>query len=387
MKDYHFSTVLPQHARVSIQEILKKYLVLEEEEISLYDAKNRFVAEDYKAIHTSPPTDVAAMDGYAVMAEETFDAYDTNPKYLENFKTVQTGESIDNFNAVIPFEDVQVEGGKIKIFQSYYPRQNVRSQGEDIKEGEMIIKKGEFLTFFDKVYLKAGGWLNVKVYKMPKVAFLPTGDELVDRIEKAGQLVEFNSVIFSELLYQYGFEISIFKPVANDLNVLKETLKKLLDEFDIVFVNAGSSKGDKDLTSEAIQSLGKVIVHGIAIKPGKPTVIGEINGKLVMGLPGFPVSMFFVLKEIFLKAFFDAYLLNPKEKTVMAVLERRVGSDVGAEEYIRVQVENKDGKNHARVLKRGASVISSLIRADGYIVVPINVDVVEEGSLVKVKMI
>ncbi len=387
MKDYHFSAVLPQHARVSIQEILKKYLVLEEEEISLYDAKNRFVAEDYKAIHTSPPTDVAAMDGYAVMAEETFDAYDTNPKYLESFKTVQTGESIDNFNAVIPFEDVQVEGGKIKIFQSYYPRQNVRSQGEDIKEGEMIIKKGEFLTFFSKVYLKAGGWLNVKVYKMPKVAFLPTGDELVDRIEKSGQLVEFNSVIFSELLYQYGFEISIFKPVANDLNVLKETLKKLLDEFDIVFVNAGSSKGDKDLTSEAIQSLGKVIVHGIAIKPGKPTVIGEVNGKLVMGLSGFPVSMFFVLKEIFLKAFFDAYLLNPKEKTVMAVLERRVGSDVGAEEYIRVQVENKDGKNHARVLKRGASVISSLIRADGYIVVPINVDVVEEGSLVEVKMI
>jgi len=387
MKDYHFSAVLPQHARVSIQEILKKYLVLEEEEISLYDAKNRFVAEDYKAIHTSPPTDVAAMDGYAVMAEETFDAYDTNPKYVESFKTVQTGESIDNFNAVIPFEDVQLENGKIKIFQSYYPRQNVRSQGEDIKEGEMLIKKGEFLTFFDKVYLKAGGWLNIKVYKMPKVAFLPTGDELVDRIEKTEQLVEFNSVIFSELLYQYGFEISVFKPVSNDLNILKETLKKLLDEFDIVFVNAGSSKGDKDLTHDVIQSLGRVAVHGIAIKPGKPTVIGEVNGKLVIGLPGFPVSMFFVLKEIFLKAFFDAYLLNPKEKSVMAVLERRVGSDVGAEEYIRVQVENKDGKNHARVLKRGASVISSLKRADGYIVVPVNVDVVEEGSLVEVKMI
>ncbi|BCS81684.1 molybdopterin molybdotransferase MoeA [Anaerocellum diazotrophicum] len=387
MKDYHFSAVLPQHARSCIQEILRKYLILNEEEISLYDARNRFIAEDYKAIHTSPPTDVAAMDGYAVMAEETFEAYDTNPKYIGCFKVVQTGESIDNFNAVIPFEDVQVEGEKIKIFQSYYPRQNIRSKGEDIKEGEMIIKKGEFLTFFDKVYLKAGGWLNVKVYKMPKVAFLPTGDELMDIIEKSGQLVEFNSVIFSELLYQYGFEISIFKPVANNLNVLKETLKKLLDEFDIVFVNAGSSKGDKDLTSEAIQSLGKVIVHGIAIKPGKPTVIGEVNGKLVMGLPGFPVSMFFVLKEIFLKAFFDTYLLNPKERTVSATLERRVGSDIGSEEYIRVKLENKDGKNHARVLKRGSSVISSLIRADGYIVVPINVDVVEEGSLVKVKMI
>lgn len=387
MKDYHFSAVLPQHARVSIREILKKYLVLEEEEISLYYAKNRFVAEDYKAIHTSPPTDVAAMDGYAVMAEETFDAYNTNPKYIESFKTVQTGESIDNFNAVIPFEDVQIENGKIKIFQSYYPRQNVRSKGEDIKEGEMIIKKGEFLTFFDKVYLKAGGWLNIKVYKMPKVAFLPTGDELVNRIERAGQLVEFNSVIFSELLYQYGFEISVFKPVSNDLNVLKETLKKLLDEFDIVFVNAGSSKGDKDLTHDVIQSLGRVAIHGIAIKPGKPTIIGEVNGKLVLGLPGFPVSMFFVLKEIFLKAFFDAYSLNPKENTILAVLERRVGSDVGAEEYIRVQVENKDGKNLARVLKRGASVISSLKRADGYIVVPVNVDVVEEGSLVEVKMI
>ncbi|ADQ46671.1 molybdenum cofactor synthesis domain protein [Caldicellulosiruptor kronotskyensis 2002] len=387
MKDYHFSAVLPQQARACIQEILKKYLVLKEEEISLYDAKNRFVAEDYKAIHTSPPVDVAAMDGYAVMAEETFDAYDTNQKYIESFKVVQTGESIENFNAVIPFEDVQVEGGKIKIFQSYYPRQNVRSQGEDIKEGDMVIKKGEFLTFFDKVYLKAGGWLTVKVYKMPKVAFLPTGDELVDIIEKSNQLVEFNSVIFNELLCQYGFEIGIFKPVTNHLNAIKETLKKLLDEFDIVFVNAGSSKGDKDLTYEAIQSLGKVSIHGIAIKPGKPTVIGEINGKLVIGLPGFPVSMFFALKEIFLKAFFDTYLLNPKEKTVMAVLERRVGSDVGAEEYIRVQVENKDGKNHARVLKRGASVISSLIRADGYIVVPINVDVVEEGSLVEVKMI
>ncbi|ABP66590.1 molybdenum cofactor synthesis domain containing protein [Caldicellulosiruptor saccharolyticus DSM 8903] len=387
MKDYHFSATLPQDARNIIEKILKEYLSLKTETISVYKAHGKFAAKDYLSLNTSPPTDVAAMDGYAINAEQTFNTTDANPAIIENFKVVQTGESIEGFDAVVPFEEAQVENGRIKIFQSYYPRQNVRSKGEDVQKEQLLIKKGDLLTIFDKVYLKAGGYLEVEVYKMPKVAFLPTGEELVDIVEKEGQLVEFNSVIFNDLLQRYGFEVGIFKPVENNLKKLTEKIKELLQEFDIVFVNAGSSKGDKDLTVEAISALGEVLVHGIAIKPGKPTIIGKVENKLVIGLPGFPVSMFFVLREIFLRPFFKTYNLNPKEKSIFATLERRLSSDIGSEEYVRVSIKNIDGKNVAKVLKRGASVISSLKRADGYVTVPINVDLIEEGSLIEVKLI
>lgn len=387
MRDYHFSATLPQDARDIIEKILKEYLSLKTETISIYKTQSKFAAKDYLSLNTSPPTDVAAMDGYAINAEQTFNTSEANPAIIENFKVVQTGESVEGFDAVVPFEEAQVENGRIKIFQSYYPRQNVRSKGEDVQKDQILVKKGDFLTFFDKVYLKAGGYLEVEVYKMPKVAFLPTGEELVDIIENKGQLVEFNSVIFNDLLQRYSFEVGVFKPVKNNLKELTEMIKKLLQEFDIIFVNAGSSKGDKDLTAEAISNLGEVLVHGIAIKPGKPTIIGKVENKLVIGLPGFPVSMFFVLKEIFLRSFFKAYNLNPKEKSIFATLERRLSSDIGSEEYVRVSIENIDGKNVAKVLKRGASVISSLKRADGYVTVPINVDLIEEGSLLEVKLI
>lgn len=387
MKDYHFSAILPQDARSIVENILKMCLELKTETVSIYDLQGGFAAKDYLSLNTSPPTDVAAMDGYAIDATQTFDVTDVNPKVIDSFKVVQTGESIESFNAVVPFEEAQMEENKIKVFQSYYPKQNVRSKGEDVQKDQVLVKKGDFLTVFDKVYLKAGGYLEVEVYKMPKVAFLPTGEELVDIVERQGQLAEFNSVIFNDLLGRYGFEVTTFKPVENNLKNLTEKIEDLLQEFDIVFINAGSSKGDKDLTSEAISTLGEVLVHGIAIKPGKPTVIGKVKNKLVIGLPGFPVSMFFALKEIFLKSFFNAYNLNPKEKSIFAILERRLSSDMGSEEYVRVSIENVHGKNVAKVLKRGASVLSSLKRADGYITVPINVDLIEEGSLVEVKLI
>ncbi|WAM34476.1 molybdopterin molybdotransferase MoeA [Caldicellulosiruptor morganii] len=387
MKDYHFSATLPQDARDIMEKILKECVSLKTEMVSIYNSQGRFVAKDHLSINTSPPASVAAMDGYAIEAEQTFDATDTSPKTIENFKVVQTGESIQGFNAVVPFEEAQIEGRRIRIFQSYYPGQNVRSKGEDVQKDQILVRKGDFLTLFDRVYLKAGGYLEVEVYRMPKVAFLPTGEELVDIVEKEGQLVEFNSIIFSDILQRYGFEVSIFKPVENNLEKLTEKIKELLPSFDIIFVNAGSSKGDRDLTADAISALGQVLVHGIAIKPGKPTIIGKVENKPVIGLPGFPVSMFFVLKEVFLRSFFKAFGLNPKEKSVFAILERRLSSDIGSEEYVRVSIENTDGRNVAKVLKRGASVISSLKRADGYITVPVNVDMLEAGSIVEVKLI
>lgn len=387
MKDYHFTAVLPDVARDSIEKILKEYLVLGKETISIYEAGNRFASQDYFSVNTCPPVDVAAMDGYAVNAQETYDATDAQPKMIQNFEVVQTGHSIKSFDAVVPFEEAQKEDGGIKIFKSYYPRQNVRLKGEDVQRGLVIVKKGELLTEFEQVYLKAGGYREVEVFKMPRLAFLPTGDELVDVIERENQLVEFNSVLFSNLLKKYGFDISIFEPAPNDIAELTGRIETLLEKYDILFVNGGSSKGDMDLTAEAVSRLGEVIVHGVAIKPGKPTIIGRVNKKLVMGLPGYPVSMFFAVKELFLKAFFNAYNLNPKQKTIWALLERRLFSDMGAEEYIRVSIENDQGRNLARVLKRGASVISSLKRADGYIVIPVNADLLEEGSLVEVKLI
>ncbi|MBM7582769.1 molybdenum cofactor synthesis domain-containing protein [Caldicoprobacter guelmensis] len=387
MKDYHFSAVLPDVARKSIEEILKEHLALESEVVSIYSAGGRFVSRDYFSVNTCPPVDVAAMDGYAINAQQTYDVTDVQPKVIKDFKVVQTGHSIENYDAVVPFEEAQKEDEGIKIFKSYYPRQNVRSKGEDVQKGQMIVKKGELLGEFEQVYLKAGGYREVEVYKMPRVAFLPTGDELVDLIENQDQLVEFNSVIFSNLLKRYGFDVGVFEPVPNDVAQLVSKIESLLEEYDMVFINGGSSKGDMDLTAEVISRLGEVVVHGVAIKPGKPTIIGRVGTKLVMGLPGYPVSMFFAVRELFLEAFFNAYGLDSKQKKAWALLERRVFSDMGSEEYIRVSIENQQGRNLARVLKRGASVVSSLKRADGYIVIPVNADLLEEGNLVEVKLI
>lgn len=388
MRDYYFSCATPHSARETIKGILKNYLKLDHEKISIYELKNSFAAQDYYSQNVSPPTDVAAMDGYAIFAEETFDVTDTNPKVIANYKVVQTGEDVEGFSAVVPFEEVEVIKEGIKLFQSYYPRQNIRQKGEDVQKDQLIVKKGDFVTNFDKVYLKVGGYKNVNVYKFPTVAFLPTGDELVDKIENKGELVEFNSVIFNNLMKRYGFDVSICNVIKNDIADLSKQIDMLTRDYDIVFINAGSSKGDKDLTRDAIKGLGgEVFVHGIAIKPGKPTIIAKLNNRLVIGLPGFPVSMFFALREIFLKAFFEAFELNPKEKSIYATIERRIASDIGSEEYVRVSIENIEGKNVAKVLKRGASIISSLKKADGYIKIPMNVDLIEEGSLLEVILI
>lgn len=385
--DYYFSSINKEKACEILKSIVSRNIVLKTEERSIYDANNTFLSKNYYSKQTSPPTHVSAMDGYAVNAQDTFEATETKPKKIENFIRVQTGESISQYNCVIPFEEVREEQNAIFIYSSYFQYQNVRKKGEDILKEDCIAKKGQEVNNFDLALLKIGGFKSVEIYKLPKVLFIPTGDELTHDLLQENQLAEFNSVIFKNLMDQYHFDVEIHDIIKNNPKHIEEVIRKNIENYDIIFINAGSSKGDFDFTADVLNKVGKIYCHGIAIKPGRPTIISEVENKLVMGLPGYPVSMFFSLKEVFLKGFFEAFSLYPKLNTIYARLERIVSSSPDVDEFIRVKIENKNGENVANVLKRGASAINSLRQANGYFVIPINVDFIDSGEIVEVQLI
>ncbi|MEZ0536766.1 molybdopterin molybdotransferase MoeA [Caldicellulosiruptoraceae bacterium PP1] len=384
MKNYYFSSFNKEDALNIIRNILLESINLKTKKVSVYDALGYFSAKDYASAQTSPPANVSAMDGYAIYSSDTLQAFDSNPVEISSFLKVQTGENIKQYNAVVPFEDVQVKDKKIIIRQAYNPYQNVRKKGEDILIDTEIVSKGEYLKKADLVKLKIGGYKQLEVYEMPKVLFIPTGNELTDLITTENQLVEFNSILFMNTLKDYRFDITINEILPNDIKVIENVINDNIDNYDIIFVNAGSSKGDHDYTAKAISNIGEVLVHGIAIKPGKPTIIGKVRNKLVMGLPGFPVSMFFSLIEVFLPAFFDTFKLKKHYNTLQLRIDRGISSSLEAEEYIRVKLTHLENEVKCNILKRGASLIESINEATGYIKIPQYVEYIEAGSQVEI---
>jgi putative molybdopterin biosynthesis protein len=382
-----------------LEEALKLYLDsgelrVEAESIDIGDAFDRVTFEPVYAKRSSPHYHASAMDGIAVRCEDTFAATERKPITLregEDFVYVNTGNPLpDSMDSVIMIEDVDDIGhGKIRIMAPSYPWQHVRPVGEDIVKGEMILPSKHRIRALDMGALISGGLTRIKVYPSVTVGVLPTGSEIrkyTESIEK-GSLVDSNSKMFEGMILEYNGIPTLYDPVPDDWDLLKEAIQKGAKDNQILVINAGSSAGSKDYTVDLIRQLGEVIVHGIAIKPGKPTILGRIGQSWVIGIPGYPVSAYFAF-ESFVKPLMErltAY--QSKAESLEAILSQRVMSSLKHEERVRVTLGYVNGRCIATPLSRGAGNTMSLVKADGVLTIPRHLEGIEGGSQVTIRLL
>jgi len=365
------------------------------EEIPVWEACGRVTAKAVYARISSPHYNACAMDGIALCARSTFGATDTTPVLLKegtDYVVVDTGDPLPpGFDAVVMIEDViNLGNGTIKLVKAAVPWQHVRQIGEDLCAGDMILASNIRIEPSTIGAMLAGGVLRVSVWKRPLAGIIPTGDEIVPPTDnpKEGEIMEFNSSIFSSMLSGWNAQSKVYDIVHDDLELIKEALLKAAVECDLILINAGSSAGRDDYTARAVSELGELLVHGIAIRPGKPAVLGIIKGKPVIGVPGYPVSGIIVLEKL-VKPLIEYYACcrMPKKKTVKAVLSKRIVSSLKYEEFVRVKLGSVDNRLVAVPLNRGAGVVTSFVKADGILRIPLNSEGYEGGQTVDVQLL
>ena len=354
----------------------------------------RVLADAVYAKICSPHYNASAMDGIAVLASDTYGAAEQNPLTLSagQYTEVDTGDALpDGCDAVIMVEDVSENtDGSVTIIAPVHPWQNVRQVGEDICMGDMIAVSGTRVTPSLCGAFLAAGISCVNVVRKPVFGIIPTGDEIVAPKENPdkGEIIEFNSSIFSAMLGEWNAESRVYDIVPDKKNVLTSALERAVSECDAVLILAGSSAGRDDYTSEIISSLGEVCVHGIAVKPGKPAILGVIGSKPVIGLPGYPVSAIVIMEEI-VRGTVDIWYNSVQKQCryVSAVLGKRTVTSLKYREFVRVSLGNVGGRLTAVPLPRGAGVITSFTKADGILEIPQNCEGIEAGETVEVRLL
>lgn len=358
-----------------------------------HEASGAITTEAVYAKICSPHYNASAMDGIAVLASDTYGASESAPLTLpcDKYTVVDTGDPIpENCDAVVMVEDVTETDGGVLLYSAVHPWQNVRQVGEDICMGDMIAPSFTKVTPSLCGAFLAGGVLEVETIKRPLVGIIPTGDEIVSpkANPEKGEIIEFNSAIFSSMLKEKDADCKVYDIVKDKKDLLQSALQKAVNDCDIVLVLAGSSAGRDDYTSTIISQLGQVIYHGIAVKPGKPAVLGKIGSVPVVGLPGYPVSAIVIMEEI-VSGIIDLYYdrVPAPAKNIEATLGKRVVSSLKYQEYVRVTL-GKIGDNFVAVpLNRGAGIITSFTKADGILTVPQNSEGVEAGEKVKIRLL
>ncbi len=369
---------------------------LPSEKIKVIDSLGRVTAEPVIAKISSPFFHSSAMDGYAVKFVDTFGASERSPKKLkigEQAVYVDTGDPLpDGFNAVIMIEDVNIVGENeyIEIIAPATPWQHVRVVGEDIVATDLIIPENQRIRPVDIGAMLAGGHTEINVRRKPKVTIIPTGTEIVEPGTelKKGDIIEYNSRILGSLVNEWGGEYIRHQIIPDNLEYIKEAILKVHEISDLIVINAGASSGSEDFTARAISELGEIILHGVNIKPGKPIILGWVRGKPVLGIPGYPVSAYITF-NIFAKSLIYKWQgLDLKEpENLKAKMSRQIASTVGQEEFVRVKV-GKVGNNFiATPISRGAGLIMSLVRADGFVRIPAMSEGIGSGTEVDVELI
>jgi len=359
--------------------------------LSVIEAQGWVTREPVFAKISSPYYNASAMDGICVDAMEMIGVDERHPRILTKgkaFNFVDTGDVIaDPYNAVVMIEDVLIKSDdEVSINNPVSLWQNVRPIGEDIVAGELIIPAFHRVRPIDLGALLAGGITTIEVMEKPRVGIIPTGTELVEAgtTMAAGKIVDSNTHMFVGLVKEYGGEARRYPTVRDDYELIKAAISKAVDENDMVLISAGSSAGTEDYTRRLIEELGEVVVHGVAIKPGKPVVLGIIKGKPVIGIPGYPVSAYFVF-ESFVKPVILAFNHQTfvEGVTIKAVLSKRLMSSLKYLEFVRMKCGRVNDRFVATPLDRGAGVTMSLVNADGILKIPKNVEGYEAGEEVE----
>ena len=403
---------------VTIEEAIKKLYEHFEpkplgfEEIPLFDAFGRVLAEDVYSEVDVPPFDRAAMDGYAVKAADTFGAREDKPVKLKiigkvkvGFKPeihVNRGEAAEigtgapmpsGANAVVMVEYTEEENGYVKIFKPVVPGENIQPAGSDIMVGELVLREGQLLTSREIGVLAAIGKVSVKVYRKPKVAVISTGDEIVKAGEKLpyGKIYDINGPSIFSAVKECGGEPIFIGIARDDVREIIDMIREGVEKADIVITSGSTSAGVKDVLYQIVDQLGEpgVIVHGIKIKPGKPTVIAVVDNKPLFGLPGYPTSALTIFRLIVAPVIRKMAGLPPvvQEDTVSAVLKTRIYAPPGRKYLVSVSLaKDKDGNLVAVPTPGGSGTITNLANADGYFEIPEDVEFVDEGERVQVKL-
>ena len=364
------------------------------EVIPVWDACGRITACSVYAHICAPHYAASAMDGAAVQAKDTFGATETTPVTLasDQFVVVDTGDPIpENCDAVIMVEDiVKNENGTITVYGAAAPWQHIRQIGEDICAGEMILAAHMPIVPAAIGAMIAGGVLEVEVIRKPKVGIIPTGDEIVPPCTdpKPGDILEFNGSIFSAMVRQWGAEAQVYPIVPDKFDQIKAMVETAAAECDLVILNAGSSAGREDFSTRVIREVGEVLYHGIAIKPGKPAILGCKGAVPILGVPGYPVSGIIVIEQL-LKPLIDRWLKAPsaQDQYTQAVLTRPVVSGLKYQEFVRVRLGYVGDRLMASPLSRGSGVVSSFMKADGILEVPQGMEGYEAGEEVRVRLL
>lgn len=344
--------------------------VIGTEPVHLENALGRILAEDILAVEDLPQFGRSTVDGYALRSVDTFGAGETAPALLTIIGEIIMGEQagvdlLPGQTAAIPTGGMLPEGADAVVMLEYTelldekallisrmtaPGENVITAGEDIQAGQCVIKAGQRLAPQHIAALAACGCINIRVRKKIKVAIISTGDELVDADQpiKAGQVRDINSHVLAALLREYGCSVERFGIVRDNYEYFFGTISKAAKDYQLIVVSGGSSVGARDYTVKAIEKLGPpgLLLHGLAVKPGKPTIFGMIDEVPVFGLPGHPVAAIIVCEQLVRTAVIKLLGQNRVEKFVIqAYLDRNIASAPGRDDFVSVCISTKAGRN------------------------------------------
>lgn len=380
------------------------------EDIEITKALGRVSFEEVFSEVDIPDFRRSTVDGYAVISKDTFGAGESLPVFLEVIGKVEMGEATklklssgkcvyvptggmipEGADGMIMIEYAEsIDEGSIAAYSNIAPGQDIIQVGDDVLKGRSIIKKGRIIKSHDIGVLCAAGVEQIKVSKRPRVAVISTGDEIVDPFGKAklGQVRDINTYTLSAMVEELGGEVTRRAVIKDDFDLIKKAVEEAASQNDIVVISGGSSVGAKDNTEKVIDSFGEpgVFVHGVAVKPGKPTILGRVGNAAVFGLPGHPVSAVIIFK------IFVEYIINKllgKEKNtirVQGVMNSNVHSSPGRETYQMVELEEQDGTYIAKPIHAKSAAISQLSKAHGFVRIPVNKEGIQKGEKVKIEL-
>jgi molybdenum cofactor synthesis domain-containing protein len=376
-----------------------------EEERRFSDALYRVLSRDVISTMDNPPFDRAMMDGYAVIARDTDGASSTTPVGLKlvgavaigDYPTItlEAGEAVNimtgapipkGADSVLRVESSRKQGESVEVLESVTPGKDISKRGEDVKAGDVLLKKGRVLKPHDLGVLAATGNLTVWVQRQPKVMVVSTGSELVEpgKDLSPGSIYDINTYTLSPLVSEVGGQPITREIIRDDEKELENLLRS---DWDVLILSGATSVGEKDFIPEVIKEHGKVLLHGVNIRPGSPAGFGIVKGKPVFMLPGFPVSCIATF-EHFVAPFIQKMLgkdIAPRHKAVTGTLEKAVKSPKGRVDFVRVKVQEKE-KNLivSPITAKGSSLITTLSKSDGYLLIDEEIESIEAGEQVKV---
>lgn len=387
-----FKLVTVKEGRGKMLQVFKEYEI-GTEEISLINATSRILSKSLISKENVPEFNRSTVDGYAIKSSDSHGASESMPSFLNLIGEIKMGERAkmrissgeavyvptggmipEGADAVIMIENAEkLDDSTLLIYKPLSNGENIILKGDDIKEGEKIIEKGKKLTPQDIGVLASLGMNTIQVYKKPKFFIVSTGDEIVDIDAELtlGKVRDINSYSLNSLIDKLGGEVVGKTIVQDNFELLRNCVDKALEISDIVLISGGSSVGTRDYTSRVIDSFNGegVFIHGVSIKPGKPTIIGEGKGKIIFGLPGHPVSSIIIFKV------FVEYLVNKlmdikeNKNRITAILDFNFPSSPGKETYQMVKIIEREGKTYALPVFGKSGMISLLSKSDGYIII------------------